>query len=333
MVMDKTGNFLQMMVQDKMNRQARESSPQYRMAKKQLADYDEDRNFLKKRYADEEKSRNLKYEEDLIDWSVKSLNFIDFDEYPMFRETAIERGMNPSMFPEGFGSEEEFIDFKNRITLGAPEFIKFKKGQPATMSRVNDDGTISTIEAKTPEEITAASEEGYQMGNITGSPTKEKSTHKPVYDSTGRIKKWVTVKEGEDYQYGEGEFGSAPPAGTGSGKTPTARDAFKGISDIKKAKAILEKSDTVTAMIAAMNPELKDMVGQQIPADLKEELYTAWDNEIEYLNKFTGNKEPGTGLPEGLTEGMLSQYEELYPDKTREEIIEDYTKRYVKKGK
>jgi hypothetical protein len=69
---------------------------------------------------------------------------------------------------------------------------------------------------------------------------------------------------------------------------PTEAEALKRISDIKKAKATLDKTNEITAMIVATDPEkFSGMLGQSIKPEHKQELMNAWDKEIEYLQQFT----------------------------------------------
>lgn len=66
-----------------------------------------------------------------------------------------------------------------------------------------------------------------------------------------------------------------------------AKYATKRISDIAKAAATLEKTDVITQLIAATNPELLGgMVGQKITKELREDLDRAWQVEIDYLQQF-----------------------------------------------
>lgn len=319
MVMDKTGNFLQMMVQDKMVR----SRPENVMAQKELDIVNQNPNYLKEQFETRRNSQRLQYEKDLMDWAVKSLNFIDTEEYPQFRETAIKYGINPALLPEGFDSPELFEEFKMKASIGVPEYKKLMDGKAVTMSKVTRDGLISTVTAKNNEQIQAYAKDGYSLGKLTGTPTKKQFEHKPVYDAAGRIKKYKSIEKGKDFIFSEGEFGNAPDKSKSS--TPTPQQALKRISDINKARATLDKSSEVTQMLASLNPELKDMVGQKIKPELQQQLYDAWDNEIAYLEQFT--KKQSTELPEGLTREMLDQYKKQYPGKTEQQIIEAWKRR------
>lgn len=66
----------------------------------------------------------------------------------------------------------------------------------------------------------------------------------------------------------------------------TPSDALKRISDIEKSKATLEQTNEITAMIVAANPNLSYLAGRKIDPKLKEELFNAWDRELEYLKQF-----------------------------------------------
>lgn len=84
-----------------------------------------------------------------------------------------------------------------------------------------------------------------------------------------------------------------------------ASEALKRISQIKKAMATLEKTDIVTATLAAVNPALKDMVGQKMSPALKKQLIKQWNNEIAYLNRF---------IPEGYQGEPIKEDAPLPPN-------------------
>lgn len=81
-------------------------------------------------------------------------------------------------------------------------------------------------------------------------------------------------------------------------------EALKRISQIKKAMATLEKTDIVTATLAAVNPALKDMVGQKMNPALKKQLIKQWNTEIAYLNRF---------IPEGYQGESIEDETPLEP--------------------
>lgn len=88
---------------------------------------------------------------------------------------------------------------------------------------------------------------------------------------------------------------------TGVAATPTVKPAaaLKRISDIQKAKATLEKTDMVTQLLAKDNPELAQYIGQRIDPVKKEALMEAWDNELDYLEQFSGTKRKKEITPTG----------------------------------
>jgi hypothetical protein len=324
-MMDKTGNVLAMMFQDKM----RQNQPQNMLAQKELEYMNQNPNYLTDRYKNAQTRDKLQVERDLMDWATKSLNYIDPAEYPQFRETAIKYGLNPAVLPEGFESPQAFEEFKVKVNVGAPEYAKMMQGQPVTMSKLTDDSLISTVEAKNRQEAAEYAKTGYQLGKLSGSPVrpdKPQYKHIPVYNNEGRIVAYKSVQADQDVEFGEGYFGSEPESGD---KTPTPSQALKRITDIQKTRATLNKEDKVTQMLVAMNPAMKDMLGQQIPDELKQQLNDAFDAEIEYLRQFTGAKNEGetSNLPENLTQSMLNAYKQKYPDKTEDEIINAWKKR------
>jgi hypothetical protein len=169
MAMDRTGNFLNMMVQDKMNR----SMPQNAMAQKELDFVNQNPNYLKEKYEMSHNRDKMQYTQDVMDWAVKSLNFIDPEEYPQFRQTAIQYGLSPAILPKRFESPEAFQEFKMKTNMGAPEFAKMMQGKPVTMSKLTDDGLISAVEAASPEEIAGYAKSGYTLGKLSGTPERK----------------------------------------------------------------------------------------------------------------------------------------------------------------
>lgn len=313
MPMTKSGNFLQMKVQDKIHR----SQPQNIMAQKELDYMNENPNYLQEQYEVRRRQKLIQYSKDLMDWASKSLNYISPEEYPKFRETAISYGMKPEMLPEKFDAPEAFEDFKMRTAVGLPEYKKLLDGKPVTLSKITEDGLINTVEAK-PKEMAAYFKDGYSLGKLSGTPGKKQFDHKAVYNSEGRLTGYKAVEKGKDFTFKEGEYGNAPDKSKSS--APTPQQALRRISDIQKARATLEKTDVISLLMAKNNPELKDMAGQKINPELKQQLNEAWDNEIAYLQQFTTGKPKDSGLPEGLTQEMLNQYKIKYPDKTEDEI-------------
>jgi len=104
--------------------------------------------------------------------------------------------------------------------------------------------------------------------------------------------------EKQGWQYGERKGSAGKDLGTFEAKekikakyrkdggTPTPQQALRRISDIKKAMATLDKTNEITSLIVAMNPELESMLGQKMDEERKQELMDAWQNELDYLNDF-----------------------------------------------
>ena len=76
--------------------------------------------------------------------------------------------------------------------------------------------------------------------------------------------------------------------GSKTDKTPTPQHALKRISDISKTIATLEKTDTITQLLAKDNPELAQYIGQTLDPEKKAALMKAWNDELDYLEKFSG---------------------------------------------
>lgn len=204
--MPQTANVLSLMFQDKMRR----SQPANVMAQKELEYMEENPNYLKDRFEMKSKKEKLQFEKDLLDWGVKSLSYIDYNEYPQFRQTALSYGFNPAILPESFENEEAFEKFRVKAAIGAPEYKKMMEGNAFTISKLNDNGTISEIKVKSREEAKPYIEQGYQIGTLKGTSTKPQYEHKPVYNEKGQITGYKSIEKGKDFTYEAGNFGNKP---------------------------------------------------------------------------------------------------------------------------
>lgn len=81
----------------------------------------------------------------------------------------------------------------------------------------------------------------------------------------------------------------------GGGQKPdmTESEAIKRRSTIRKAMAQLGSADKVTQLMVAANPELKDYLGQDMDADLKEKALDAYEQEIRFLEENYISEEEG----------------------------------------
>ena len=109
--------------------------------------------------------------------------------------------------------------------------------------------------------------------------SKETPTTKPD--------EWENWGHGQKRNTRTGEIKKVPTKPTGGGKD-VAKTDIKRVSDIKRAMAVLEKTDRVTMLMASLNPKLKKMVGQKINPELKAELFEQWNREISYLEREGG---------------------------------------------
>jgi hypothetical protein len=82
----------------------------------------------------------------------------------------------------------------------------------------------------------------------------------------------------------------------------TPGKALKEIEDIHEAKATLEQTNKLTALIASANPYLAPYANREIDPRLKEELYNAWDKRLQYLYQFV----PPEYIPERAPEWVKS---------------------------
>lgn len=177
------------------------------------------------------------------------------------------------------------------------------------------------------ETMQGLTDAGYRMGTM-------KQPGLPALGTTRDIKRGTQVVQQQYTDQGWQDIGGGPRFKPSETVTPKPKDALKRLSNISKAKATLEKTDTITAFLATINPDLKGMVGQKISPQAKQSLLQTWNNEINYLNQYvpeeyrmkpfeTIEKTDITGLPEGLTEEIIQHNMQKF-GKTREEVIERY---------
>ena len=168
---------------------------------------------------------------------------------------------------------------------------------------------------------------GYQMGTM-------KQPGLPTLGTTRDLKRGSQVVQQQFTDQGWQDIGGGPRFKPSETSTIKPKDALKRLSNISKAKATLEKTDTITAFLAMINPDLKGMVGQKISPQDKQLLLQTWNNEINYLNQYVPEKyrmksfevserAETAGLPEGLTEEIIQHNMQKF-GKTREEVIARY---------
>jgi hypothetical protein len=334
--MPRTGNVLATMMQQRM----REKEPQNVLAQAEVDALKKNPNYLNEKYATNAKRDKLQFEKDLVEYAVKKLILASSESYPAIREEMIGYGMSPNIWPQGFENKEAFDSWRKRVIMGTPEYLKMLAGREFTLSKLNDDGTISEVKVKSREEMEPYIEQGYQMRALKGTPDKPEYEHQTIYGPGGKTKR-VSIKKGESYIppegwslnkpgedktawdqvtiYGPGgktqrvsiKKGESyiPPEGWSLNKPgeDKAAQAYRRISDIYKAMATLGQTDSVTAALVALQPSLKGMIGQKIDANLKAQLDEAWNKEIAYLTQFVKAPEEGPG-PEIPPDGARGTY-------------------------
>jgi hypothetical protein len=125
----------------------------------------------------------------------------------------------------------------------------------------------------------------------------------------------------------------------------TTSQALARISQINKLLATVDKTDTISQLMALSYPALAGAVGQKMDPQLKQDLVDQLQTEREYLQQFVPEKArkaqpprlnlgaegrradrmqgPTEGLPQGLTEEDI-QFNMTKYGKTRDEVIAKY---------
>ncbi len=178
---------------------------------------------------------------------------------------------------------------------------------------------------KTVQDLTGA---GYRMGTM-------KQPGLPTLGTTRDIKRGTQLVQQQYTDQGWQDIGEGPRFKPSETSTVNPKYALKRINDLLKSNATLEKTDTVTAFLAIMNPELQEMIGQKISPEMKQNILQARNNEINFLNQYLpekfkfklSEKATTTELPEGLTEKDI-QYNMKKYGKTRQEVIDAYNRKF-----
>ncbi|MFP4086643.1 MAG: hypothetical protein ACLFUL_07605 [Desulfobacteraceae bacterium] len=209
---------------------------------------------------------------------------------PMFEQRREEKQKFEAWSPKG--DKRIFYQTPTQIEALqaklAPKGWKFSKPEKpeepeaVTMFRERQDGTWIERNVK-PETARRLEKQGWQYGERKGSTGENLET----FEAKEKIK--------AKYRHEAG--------------TPTPQQALRRVSDIKRAMATLDKTNEITSLIVAANPELESMLGQKMDEERKQELMDAWQNELDYLNDFVpaGSRKaaqpnyeyiPGKGLME-----------------------------------
>ena len=253
-----TTNVLSMLLNRKWAQEdqaAAQNTPSNLLAAKQLETYDANQNYLTQQREQESQAKTLQYEKDLMQYAVDSLKQVEVSEYPQYRANLIRFGFNKELLPESFASTEEFQAWKNKSILGATEYNKLLEGNEATLSKLNDNGTISTVKAKGQDEVKAYMGQGYQMGTLTGTSEKKQYEHKPVYNEQGQITGWTSVEKGKDFTYPEGQYGSGTKSTTG---TLSENQVVASLQEL--ASATVQNNETIETKYADYYSQYRKLV-------------------------------------------------------------------------
>ena len=233
------------------------------LAEKQLSNYDEDRET-------KAKNQELQNEARAVSTALKAGNTEQATQ--IYKSLGGKSDMGVTII-----GDDVSIDY-------GVSTIKGPSGPVAElMEQVSNDPTWMTDPAKAAQTRAWMAAKGISL---------EQKEVKPVKQTPAEILK--DKKELKRFEAG------LKAKGAEGAKPPKKAAALKRISDISKAIATLEKTDTITQLLAKDNPELAQYIGQTLDPDKKAALMDAWDNELDYLEKFSGTtrkkekgREPG----------------------------------------
>jgi len=233
-------------------------------------------------YKREVERLKFKDEADALDYMIKSSPMINWQNYPDSRQHLLDMGLNPAALPEpeviynrameaGADPNQFFEAWKNKALMTGQQRLELIKKQADISARGYKPGT---------KEEALAFEKA--MAEIKKEFTKPTYEQKTLYGPQGQTRN-VPVQKGTEYTPPKGWSLAKPEK---LQKEPTPQQALMRISGIRKTMATLDKTNEITAMIIAANPELAGMVGQKIDDDLKQQLMDAWNDELDYLYRF-----------------------------------------------
>jgi len=156
--------------------------------------------------------------------------------------------------------------------------------------------------------------QGYEMGEVPKISMSKEAGNGKIYHTTVPYgsKRYEQLKA-RGWKEGSETAGWKPT----TVRKPTPAEALRRISNIRKAAALLGRTDRVTALMVAMDPDLKGFLGQKLDPKYKEELLNAWKNEIEYLSQFIPEKYrpkvPEAGVQHGSKYFIFTRDRKLVP--------------------
>jgi hypothetical protein len=128
-----------------------------------------------------------------------------------------------------------------------------------------------------------------------------KVTHQFAFDEG--MKQWATAVNGHSEPESDQEKAARETSvaaltkgvdqSGGGPKPPSPADAAKRVSELQASIAGIDKADKVTIDLAAQHPELAGAIGKPLTPEMKQQVFSAYSNEIQTLNtylptKFTG---------------------------------------------
>ena len=264
------------------------------LTKRQLGDYDEDREFA-------QQDRLLKREADVLTLTAEYLKRVgdleDFNNLGSYMQT--KHGMNPDLWPT-FESEEEFQKKLPSLIYSAAELAKYKKGLETTVSKVNDDGTISTktVTPKEFDELQKDPNNKWKHEKITGTPKVDKSDSVYLYNMETKQSERYTKEEADRLQAERPSVYFTPKERKEREKT--ARDK---VPKIKKAIADFEagKEDKLIDLLRIMDPDAAKRLGGKVDEKTKREVVAAMEAQLKYYEQFLPEKQKKSQYSEGQT--------------------------------
>ena len=193
---------------------------------------------------------------------------------------------------QNFQAKQNEMELSSKVSLaGGKKLTKEETKSPTREGyrRVNLGGKtyslpLSTEEQLQKQNIFKLGENLYRFkdGGVTRI-TEKKSQYQPqLFTNEKGDLKWI--EPGTDVPEGYTKY-TAP-------KTTTPKEALTRISNIRKEMAKFDENSIVTQALAAQFPKLAPYLGQKAPKALKENVFKAWNNELNYLYKFTPSANP-----------------------------------------
>jgi len=110
-------------------------------------------------------------------------------------------GVNDSLLKTDFSSPEEFEQYRAKGVMGSKYYESLLKGDPQVMSKTMPNGQVKKVTAKTKAEAAAYRQDGFDFGEITGTPKKTEAEELDLFEKKEKIKdKYRDEPQGSDFE-------------------------------------------------------------------------------------------------------------------------------------